>query len=314
MNLWLISQWGPNNEVYAVYVTWDVTFLYIGIDGNILTSDDMMVYIDSGQSHGFQDVSLIGTTYGRNIYFQNMAPDFFILANFSTASIYQITLPSPIPVLGLSSAASTFYNAVNGSLTAKIAWSSIYQGYSPPNIPANTTIKILACVTKSVGGSSTPDTAPDTTQPLPIQWNQLASVDSCLSIQVDSLALGIPDTNVNIFNRSTILNSTTLNLAPIKISDVTILHRAFSSKTACVEIDYTLSKDTVCDIRVYNLQGTLINVISDHISMPGGRHSLIWCGVDNNGMIQKPGLYVVDINATISGKTDIQRIGVYLLE
>lgn len=75
----------------------------------------------------------------------------------------------------------------------------------------------------------------------------------------------------------------------IDISGLSIFPNPFNSST---NIRYDLNTPAQTSIKIYDLKGTLVNILSDHIQLPGHYES-IWNGTDQNGNAVKPGIYLV---------------------
>ncbi|MEA3477164.1 MAG: FlgD immunoglobulin-like domain containing protein, partial [Bacteroidota bacterium] len=60
-------------------------------------------------------------------------------------------------------------------------------------------------------------------------------------------------------------------------------------------IEYHQETSGVVDLRIYDLRGSLIRILTNHVDIPSGKHSILWDGKDNDGFQVPEGVYIISL-------------------
>lgn len=193
------SEWGFNNDLNQIRITWDADFLYVGVNA-IIWGNNVIVLLDY-KSGGMDEMTSL-SAWRRNFVFQGFRPDFFL------ATWDGNTLPQAWEVTGdnvvtqkdaaLFQTVATFSQGTqNRALEAAVPWSfllgemaakefstayndSVYvmpAGFGP--------LRIVGVVTAGADGTGGPDSAPDNLQGHVIDGSQQVTVDNHVTIPLD---------------------------------------------------------------------------------------------------------------------------------
>ncbi|MBU1078691.1 MAG: gliding motility-associated C-terminal domain-containing protein [Spirochaetes bacterium] len=311
------SRWGSYNDIASIKVTWDAKNLFIGSDA-IINGNNIIIYLDSGQSLGVSGAgSLI--SWKRKIIFENIKPDFFMASwdNNVFPQFWKIESPSGVTEKTFEISTSSFFNgAVKGSIESKIPWETLY-GLGEGRVLPAAVLKITGVVT---GGdnSSSPDSAPDTTEELPLSSDITATIDNYLIIPIDSDANGYPDMNINIRDVASVaVDTTSLKYQQLQIKDLRVKDRSFTPDNDGIndelDITYFITKDAKVSVRIFNIAGDLIHTYQKEAELTAGFQMIRWNGYNDSNIISRPGLYLVHIEAKASGVSVVRKIGAYLV-
>lgn len=110
------------------------------------------------------------------------------------------------------------------------------------------------------------------------------------SVLVQSLS---PDYNASVVLRK---HEITTSIENILITVIDLYNIYPNPSTASTTISYSLKETKQTSIKIYDLQGKLINTILEKKQAPG-KYQIMWNGTDNNGKEVKCGLYLVRLQA-----------------
>lgn len=244
-----------NNELLAIFSTWDADSLYFGIDYIINdTYNTMMFYIDAGLDGGvtnFNSNQGYNGDYAKNFRFkQEDGIDYF-------SAVYNLEQPSFFKVSGNSSEnISSFVNARRGNNSRgaelAVAWNDIY-GLGAGLLPSGVELKFVALIAGGFNwgaGDSAPDN-PDI--------NGDSGPDSLIL-----LASILPDVNEDGIPDPTIYISSTQESRTGQIPDSYRLLQNYPNPfNPSTIINYQIPDDGYITIKVFDILGneivTLVN-------------------------------------------------------
>ena len=197
----------PEADISDIYVTWDETYLYIGVKTSRPPGgfgDGYIVFIDKDA----EAASITGATdftranfYPRRLTFTGMGADVMI-AGWSLGKPYEVRdCSDPTKTKALSGAAAE-PNAALLSYEARIPWAGMYPNSATP-VPAGAKLRIVAA---TVGGDNSgaydaaPNSShdsngngkPDESDPA-TPWDAYTDLDRFLEISLDYNLDGVPD-------------------------------------------------------------------------------------------------------------------------
>jgi len=310
------SKWGSYNDINNIKITWDSGYLYIGIDG-IIYNNNMILYFDIDENSGISDVNSINN-WKRKIKFKNFTVNFFAATGDNNTSPQFWQVASDGTTTDISDnikSAATFSGSIKGGMELKIPWTTLYnRGWG--EISTNAVLKLVGVVT---GGddSSGPDSAPDSSEEMPVNSSDLATLDNYLIIYLDKNSDGKPDIGVNIRNNCDVaIDITSLKYQPLNIVNINIENQVFTPNNDGIndttKINYYLTKDAIVNVKVFNLKGDLIYSLQNDISLTKGEQQIEWNGYNNKNVVVSPGLYIIYIKATTMGVSRVKKIAVYV--
>lgn len=216
------SPWGVLNEVHQLFISWDIGFLYIGVDGIQKDGNCLVIYIDT---HSVIAPVNTGPEYTRGDLFQpttwwwgknhkfpkEFRPDFQI-------NLYQMKLNiNEGHGLYMFTSSITYKLITNieqkssgtgepgkyGAAEFKIPWSIVYPG----GIPKGAVLKLIVAMTggTDVGKNkfgSAHDTIPDQIKPFTPEWYGEYEFDKWIEIKVDVNDDGIIDKEISPIPRN----------------------------------------------------------------------------------------------------------------
>lgn len=249
------SYWRPvdtlNNEMLAIYSTWDADSLYIGIDYVINDPyNTMVLYLEAGLPGGvtnFNSTSGYNGDYAKNFRFRaDDAIDFFVASYFRTAPLfYRITGNTSENMTELT-------NGVRGDsgrgVEVAVSWNDLY-GLGAGRVPHNVKLKMVGLVAGGFNygaGDSAPDN-PDV--------NGNAGPDSLIylaMIEPDKDTNGIPDPTVIITG---IDEGESINSAPADYALMQNFPNPFNPSTS---IRFDLPERSFVELKIYDILGAVV--------------------------------------------------------
>lgn len=263
------SYWRPadsvNNELLALYATWDADSLYVGVDYILNdTYNTMMIYIDAGIHGGvtnFNSNSGYLGDYAKNFRFRTEdAVDFFLAAYHTAAPVFYGSASNN------STNLTSTINGVRGAgargLEFAAAWDDLY-GFGAGLVPQNIKLKFVTLVAGGFNygaGDAMPDN-PD------VDGN--AGPDSLIyfaSITPDQNGDGIPDPTVFIPSGADEEND--------NLPGGYLLSQNFPNPfNPSTVIQYALPQATSIMLAVYDMLGRRVMVLDEGYRQ-AGNHSV----------------------------------------
>ena len=308
---WNSSAPGDTNEINALYVDWDDTYLYLGVLGRV-QGNSWLLYLDADLDgpNGYTDLTAIDAwERGASFSGPGFRPDFQLGAyqhqgSFDGQSFWRLT--GPTTSTDLSSQVIMAFdpqhlNGNNGGSELAIPWDVIY-GLGPGTVPAGAKIAVVASVCwdpepdGELGGDVCPNNVSAT----------LPQVDNFCAVTVDVDGNGLPDPK----------NITTG--APPDAGPSGIRVRAAFPNPAMGPTAVPLvlagpaqgGKDHY-NVRaeVFDLSGRRVRVLYSG-SMPAGEHALRWDGRTESGVDAGAGIFFtrVVVDGKNAGTSKITRV------
>lgn len=277
------SAWTASNEIDRLTVSWDDTYLYLGIDG-IVTGNSWLLYldVDPGTAIGETDLTAIDAwERGASFTASGFAADFQYgcyqhQSAWDGDSFWELTSPTTTTdrtaEVVLAHDAAHAYGAAGGSEMA-IPWSVLYPG-AAATIPANAQISLAASVcwdpepSGELGGDSVPN---NSTSVLPI-------IDSVWTLAVDQNGDGEPDA----------WSPTAVPESP-RFMAVTAWPNPFNPATT-IRFDLPAGASNRTVVSIVNVRGERVAELVDQV-LPAGRHEAVWRGLDRHGHTVSAGTY-----------------------
>ncbi|MFH1279446.1 MAG: T9SS type A sorting domain-containing protein [Candidatus Eisenbacteria bacterium] len=303
------SQWttpapGDTNDINGLWMTWDGTFLYLGIEG-MVHGNSWLLYLDTnpGGSAGESDLDSIDHwERGAHLPFpadfqygcyQHQGP-------FDSDSFWKITSDTTTQDFSGSIVSAFdsphFYGTEGGSEMA-IPWDVIY-GLGAGNVPPGASISLVASITwdpepdGELGGDQAPDnisaTAPD--------------LDNYVTLTVDGNGDGLPDaTNEPV--------GVARGDGGPMAAPLALLGNAPNPFNAATTIRFTVpgraGTAAHAAVDVFDLTGRRVKTLVDE-PVPAGYRTAFWNGTDARGAAVASGIYFVRLRA--GGETATRKI------
>ena len=278
------SYW-TNNEIYAIYLTWDAQNLYIACDYKV-QDNALLIVLDTGCGRGVWNINNLDW-YPRNFWFVGMSANILIAlwnADLATGGVREIVdLESTHPLSGVQMQNSAI-SGDSGTLEVALPWNSLYKVF-----PENLKIKLVALISGGdhvAGGESAPDNES-------IGRGTSNEIRTFLEVTVDGNGDGVPDQNVSPRNMSEVITYPQITL---KFYDIRLSSKVLKPGDS-LKITFRLSTATYVAVRVFSESGRMVNEIQGYVE---GDYpvSVTWNGRDKNGQEVPMGIYIVELVAS----------------
>lgn len=311
------SNWGSNEEIKDIYITWDKNYLYIALDG-ICWGNGIIIYIQVGPDTVLQDANGLNS-WARKIKFPaDFGPDYFIAFwDQQTPSLWKISSSSYTEQIQNTSSvagAASINQSVEGSIEVRVAWSLFFSDVKGYTLKKNTNLKICAVL---VGGDyqSGPDIAPDNSVGAPQDISEYIYADNYIIVPIDANGDSEPDIGIKPNEKRTFKFSLPFSAPEEIISNLNITPNPFSpnndGKDENLNITFTLNASALLNIEVFDLLGNSVATIKDNEYTNAGSISLSWDGKNESSETQNMGIYILKI--TINNQRVIKR-GIALIK
>ncbi|MCK5597195.1 MAG: hypothetical protein KAJ04_07090, partial [Candidatus Eisenbacteria sp.] len=195
------STWHPGdpllNELYGLYVDWDADFLYLGVNGQVV-SNSWLLYLDTdpGGPNGETDLTAIdawerGTTFTASGFRADFQYGCYQHQGaYDSDSFFSIDSPTTATALTdsiISAFDSQHVNGTSGGSEMAIPWSVLY-GLGAGAVPPNASFSLVASICwdpdpdGELGGDSAPS---NSSAALPV-------IDAVYTITIDHDGDGLP--------------------------------------------------------------------------------------------------------------------------
>ena len=287
------SQWTSANEIDALYIMWDPTYLYLAIDGQV-SANSWIFYLDTDAfgSNGQTDLTAIDAwERGATFTAPGFRPDYEWgtyqhQGAFDGSSFFRLT--SPTTTTNLTSQAIIAFDsqhtfgAQSGSEIA-IPWDVLY-GLGPNHVPARSKLGVVAaiCWDPEPAGQLGGDVAPNNGSAV------LPVVDNFVYIPIDNNGDGVPDPNP-------VPVDAVRDDAPAGLPRVSRLLPAtpnpFNPATRLVyEVGGAAGELLSTTLSIHDVRGRLVATLVETRRTPG-RYESAWDGLDHAGMSAGTGVY-----------------------
>lgn len=200
------SQWGPDNDLNQIRITWDARFLYLAGEG-FIWGNNMIILLDVLPGRGMTTMRDLNA-WSRNFTFvPEFAPDLFIATwdGNTTPQLWHHVNGTQVEQQQVGSqffAAATFsQNQVGRSMEFAIPWGTVFlnsQGLGTDTVvvapgdtvqvlPA-TTIRIAGVITAGPDNTGGPDSAPDNTRGHTSNSSDFVVIDNFAIVSLDEQA------------------------------------------------------------------------------------------------------------------------------
>ncbi|NNE44367.1 MAG: T9SS type A sorting domain-containing protein, partial [Gemmatimonadetes bacterium] len=292
---WTTTAPGDTNDINALYVTWDSTYIYVGIRG-IVYGNSWLLYLDTdpGGANGSADLTSLDAWERGATFSGGFRADFQYAAfqhqnAFDGDSFYRIlsdttTADLTGSVITAMDAAHVYY--ADGGSELAIPWDVLY-GLGPGNVPPGAELCLVAsvCWDPEPNGELGGDSAPDNVSAV------LPMVDNWISVTVDGNADGVPD------DPSAVVDAPAVSPGgvPQRLEIAAVSPNPFAAAT---RIEYRVPGSAAGPVRlsVFDVSGRRVARLVDGPREPG-THRLTWDGRDTSGRALASGVYFVRLEA-----------------
>ncbi|MBE2281296.1 MAG: T9SS type A sorting domain-containing protein [Ignavibacteriaceae bacterium] len=260
------SFWRPvdsiNNELLAIFSTWDADSLYIAVDYILNdTYNTMMLYLDAGIPGGvtnFNSNQGYNGDYAKNFRFRSSdAIDFFMAA-------YHLSNPVFFKINGSTSDNITeLTNGVRGpaarGVELAVAWNDLYS-LGAGKVPPNVELKMVSLVAGGFNygaGDAAPDNPDVNGDPGPDSLIFLASISP------DTDGDGIPDPTIFISSTGEGIKSSNLP------DDYALFQNYPNPFNPSTVIKFALPVSADVKIKIYDIMGAEVKQVIDGVYNPG---------------------------------------------
>ncbi len=290
---------GDTNEINVVYIDWDDTYLYLGLQG-FVSGNSWILYLDTDVTgpDGETDLTAIDTwERGATFTGAGFAPDFHAgtfqhQGGSDSQTMWRLT--SATTSVDITSQIvhafdSAHLNGYEGGSEYAIPWDVLY-GLGPGLVPPGTRIGVVASVcwdpdpAAELGGDVVPN---NTAATLPV-------VDSFCEMLVDGDYDGLPDpqTVTGVPDSPRPAGNRILGAFPNPTRGGTRVPVSLGSEG--VRGSYAVRAE------VFDLRGRRVRVLADS-ALPAGEHVLDWDGRTDQGDDAGAGIFFVRV--MVDGKT-----------
>ncbi len=287
---------GDTNEILALYVDWDSTYLYLGIQGHV-QGNSWILYLDTdvdGDS-GYTDLTGIDTwERGATFTALGFRPDYQCGAYqhqgpYDSQTFWRLT--SDTTSQNISSQVVMAFDpqhayGYEGGSEIAVPWDVLY-GLGPGQVPVGTKIGVVAsvCWDPDPDGELGGDSAPDTISAA------LPEIDNFCELRVDTDNDGLPDPEcqasvpgVQIPVRSRLLSAYPSPVRAVAYVPLVLAGTSGGGRTHSIRAD------------VFDITGRKVSTVFEG-GLPAGRHLLEWDGQTSSGKSASAGIYFMRVSA-----------------
>lgn len=297
------SAWTSTNEIDALYVLWDATYLYLGIDGQV-SNNSWILYLDTDAfgPDGETDLTAIDTwERGATFTAPGFKPDvqwgtYQHQGGADSSTLWRLT--SATSSTNLSSQAVIAFDSQHtfGSQSGSeiaIPWDVLY-GLGPGLVPPGTRLGLVAsiCWDPEPAGVLGGDVAPNNVAA------SLPVVDRFVYLPIDNDGNGVPDPNpVPTAVRDD-------HVAAPQVSRlVAAAPNPFNPSTTLV---FEVASPAAARLEILDVRGRRVATLVD-AALGAGRHTRVWNGRDDAGRPVASGVYVarLEVGARWAGQAKL---------
>lgn len=290
-SLWLSPTEG-DNEIQALYLTWDDKNLYIGIEGKV-TDNGILCFIDINpeQKLGFNDLTRI-PSWNRKICFENNYIDFFYGSwNQNDGWFYEIISDYAVRDITSQISRRSNRNSPKPGFELSIPFDTLYK-QAEGKVEKNAKIKIFVTLVTGdiaydknigvnygyIGGDILPNDAK-------VKLLQPTTIYNLIEKTIDENSDSLPDDK--------------LQQKPLHITNVYFSNKIFHPPVEGTFFSFTLSKPSIVNLKIFNTAGKLVkHHINNHtVNFQTDTETItyFWNGRDENGNPLPSGIYIFNL-------------------
>ncbi len=288
------SFYGPSNELYALYLTWDRSGLYLALD-YVVQNNGVVIALGTGEG-GIRDMNGLDW-YPRNFQFAEVRINYLVAlwnADLSTGGVRRILDSHDTEQVGNALISNSGYAGTRSTVEVLLPWSELY----PHGFPAGATLHLVAMV---VGGDHATggDLMPNPTG-TPIGFGAAYTVRTFYQVHLDENHDAVPDSGTPVTALDTVI---TIPEKPLRFLQLSLLHRVVRPGKS---FGLTVSVSDAADLRVtvYNERGRRVMARSYPGLEPNETYTWTWPVPDwpagvyilqvmANGVVQEKRSFVV---------------------
>ncbi|MAF26884.1 MAG: hypothetical protein QF819_00240 [Gemmatimonadota bacterium] len=317
------SEWGTQNDVRQIRISWDAEFLYVAVDATIW-DNNVILLIDHAPG-GMTEMTNLNS-WRRNFVFRNLQPDLFL------ATWDRNTLPQAWTSVGTNqvtqrdatsfATVATFDQGTPGrAMEAALPWPfllgddavrdfSAAVGESLWVVPAERSVlRVVAIVTAGGDGTGGPDSAPDNLSGHSAESSDQVTIDNYAEIPLDLDGDGFCDFGQSVKERVSFLVQPPVRGVRMEIADVAFARSVISPENGG-ELAFRVRlspevpsgesfRTVVLSAEVFDRRGKRVKELyrnhersaADPVSLAMDR----WDGRDWDGGIVPGGIYVLRV-------------------
>jgi hypothetical protein len=280
------SSWGSDNDIARVALTWDRTYLYIGVEAR--TFDSFLALFISNRAGGLTTLENAGA-FRRAIELPN------------PVNLIALAEPGRIPDVARADDAHPFglvdrgavHVAISGVRTGPVGfemavpWSAL--SLTQP-------VKLVAAITGDVG-TGAGDVAPDASAAFDTDRFARAVLDRWFEIDADTDHDGLADLGITPRTAGSVqAHAAPVNERAPVAPWFTVVRRAFAPDRGEIpSITFRLDEGTIyADFFVYSLEGERVRTLASGVEVHGGDvKGVLWDGRNETGDIVRGGTYII---------------------
>lgn len=307
------SQWGTDNDIRAIAVTWDNYNLYVGVPA-VVVSTTLMLFLDVGCG-GVDNLHTPGN-FRRNIEFSVNTPNVLmrVLRQSVSPELAAVDCNHPVSVADPAEYQGIYVaqGATDGALEIAVPW-DLLPGFAMVSggveVPiAAQDLRVLAVVAGGPGMGAG-DAAPDPSVVLDGDSTHVAILNNYVQLPLDGDGDGLLDIGVSPRAIATYGVMATENVAGILPIRVLLQNQLFAPGNG-ESLDFVISLNppdyqqiVYLTGRIYSSTGELLRNLFDnepHL-LAGSPLTKSWDGRDNGGQVVPGGIYVLAVSGGPAG-------------
>jgi hypothetical protein len=315
------SEWGFNNDLNQIRITWDAEFLYVGVDAIIF--DNNVIILFDYKSGGMEEMTNLNS-WRRNFVFQGLRPDLF-LATWDGNTLPQVwefvgsNQVTQKDATSFQTVASFSRDAQGRAMEAAIPWTFLLGDDAERTFDtaANdsvwvlpddiSTLRVVGVITAGPDGTGGPDSAPDNLTGHQIDSSVQVTVDNWVALPLDLDGDSIVDFGANVRDRESFRVQPPVRGVRLEIRGVE-LARSIISPEQGGQLDFSvlLSPEVSPDegfrtvslsAEIFDLSGRKVRTLySQNVrsaASPVVPSLDCWDGRDDHGRMVPGGIYVL---------------------
>lgn len=314
------SEWGFNNDLNQIRLTWDARFLYVGVDA-IIWGNNVIILFDYADD-GMQEMTNLNS-WRRNFVFQGIRPDLF-LATWDTNTLPQVwsfvgsNQVSQKDATSFQTVASFSQGNQNRAMEAAIPWEFLLGddaemvelpgGDSTFVLPEGfDSLRLVGVVTAGGDGTGGPDSAPDNLSGHENDSSVQVTLDNWVEVVIDEDGDQRVDFNANVKSRTSFRVVPPVRGVRLEIADIAFPHRMISPEQGgALDFAVRLSpeipvsedfRSVTLTAEIFSLDGEKVRTLytdnTRSASTPVVPQLDRWDGRDGRGRLVPGGIYVL---------------------